>query len=415
LPAVRRACTFAALGAALVVALVACGGDEKQQGGELLVVVNAPFSRSSALGETLAHGAELAAAQVNARGGVVVGDKTYRLRVRRLDNAYSTRRAVENVRRAVADRAIAVVDEGRGVNASWQIANRADLPIGIVHDGGAGLVDVDERPNVFRIAPRDRGIAFRLAEYLVPKGLRVALLHDDTGYGRQGEAAIAEAFERNPEAVGARIALPSSAGDLAPQVLKARRAGANALLVWAEAPAIAKVLFAARSSGWNVPVFTSPTGADPLVRQQLADHPRWIDGLTFASGRMTAEVGPGPWQAFQSAYEQAWGPQRVGVTTAAGRPVTQPPEFAMYAYDFVNVLAAALTAAGTADDRSKLLEALEQVTVQGANGDERGFNERSHEGVVDDDVYFARFRDMTFRPVKDDPLSSTLPVIPQEL
>jgi ABC-type branched-subunit amino acid transport system substrate-binding protein len=87
----------------------------------------------------------------------------------------------------------------------------------------------------------------------------------------------------------------------------------------------------------------------------------------------------------------------------------------MYAYDFVNVLAAALTAAGTADDRSKLVEALEQVTVQGANGDERGFNERSHEGVVDDDVYFARFRDMTFRPVQDDPLSSTLPVIPQEL
>jgi ABC-type branched-subunit amino acid transport system substrate-binding protein len=137
--------------------------------------------------------------------------------------------------------------------------------------------------------------------------------------------------------------------------------------------------------------------------------------LTFASGRMTAEVGPGPWQAFQASYEQAWGPERVGVKTSAGRPVTQPPEFAMYAYDFVNVLAAALTTAGTVDDRSKLLEALEQVTVQGANGDERGFNERSHEGVVDDDVYFARFRDMTFRPVKDDPLSSTLPVIPQEL
>ena len=53
------------------------------------------------------------------------------------------------------------------------------------------------------------------------------------------------------------------------------------------------------------------------------------------------------------------------------------------------------------------------MTVRGANGDERGFNQHNHEGVVDDDVYFARFDDMTFAPVKDDPLSSTLPVIDQ--
>ena len=51
--------------------------------------------------------------------------------------------------------------------------------------------------------------------------------------------------------------------------------------------------------------------------------------------------------------------------------------------------------------------------MRGANGDERGFNVHNHEGVVDDDVYFARFEDMTFRPVADDALSSTLPVIDQ--
>ena len=45
--------------------------------------------------------------------------------------------------------------------------------------------------------------------------------------------------------------------------------------------------------------------------------------------------------------------------------------------------------------------------------DERGFNQVNHEGVVDDDVYFARFRDMTYQPVQDDPLSATLPLIPQ--
>ena len=53
------------------------------------------------------------------------------------------------------------------------------------------------------------------------------------------------------------------------------------------------------------------------------------------------------------------------------------------------------------------------MTVAGANGDQRGFNERNHEGVVDDDVYFAKFDGMTYRPVQDDPLSKTLVPIEQ--
>jgi hypothetical protein len=77
----------------------------------------------------------------------------------------------------------------------------------------------------------------------------------------------------------------------------------------------------------------------------------------------------------------------------------------------VRLVVQALGVAG--DDREQLVDALEQVSVRGANGDERGFNEKNHEGVVDDDVYFARFRDMRFEPVKDDPLSASLPALTQ--
>jgi ABC-type branched-subunit amino acid transport system substrate-binding protein len=351
-------------------------------------------------------------ATVNQNGGITAGGKAYELRIQTRDSARSPRRAVQNVRRAADDGAAAVVDEGTGVDASWRVARDAHLPVGIVYQGGAGLVDAATRPNVFRIAPTDRGIAFRLAEYLIPKGVKVALLTDDTGYGVEGSKALARSFGSNPEAVAARIRLSAGALDVAPQVLRARRAHATALLVWSQAPTIAAVLTAARSAGWDVPVYTPPTGADPLVRQQLADRPEWVDGLTFASGRMTAEVGATPFETFRSSYEDSFGVDRVGVRTRAGREVIQPPELAMYAYDFVNVLAAAIATADSVDGE-KILAALAEVTVQGANGDERGFNRASHEGVVDDDVYFARFQDMTFRPVGDDPLSSTLPVIPQ--
>jgi len=397
---------------AAVLALAGCGGTSTQsQRTPLTIVVNAPFSRSPYLGRTIENGARLAAREVNANG-VRIGNTTYELRVRTLDTALSPARAVANMRRAVGQHAIAVVDEGTGMDASWRIADAAGVPVGVVFEGGRQIVDPVTRPNVFRIAPTDHGLAFRLAEYLIPKGLKIALLHDDSDYGAAGGRALATAFSRNRSSVAIEETLPADALDLGPQVLRARRAHATGLLVWGRASTIAAVLTAARAAGWNVPVFTPPAGADPFVRQQLADHPQWVDGLTFAGGRLTAEIGTGPFLTFEQKYESSFGVDRVGVETRAGRPVIVPPETAMYAYDFVNLVAAALLRAGSTEPR-KVTAALNEVTTEGANGDQRGFNKNSHEGVVDDDIYFARFHDMTYAPVKDDPLSATLPTVPQ--
>ena len=376
---------------------------------QLLVVVNAPFSRTPYLGQTIENGARLAASEVNA-SGLRVDGTTYDLKVQTKDSALSPARALANVRSAANEHAIAVVDEGTGIDASWRVAN--GIPIGIVFQGGKDQVNPVTRPNVFRIAPTDHGIAFRLAEYLIPKGLKIGLLHDDSDYGAAGGEALHDAFSENASSVALDETLPADAVDLAPQIVRARRAGATALIVWGQPATIAAAITAARTAGWNVPFFTPPAGDDPFVRQQLADHPSWVDGLTFAGGRLTAEVGPGPFETFERKYEAAYGVDRVGVKTREGRQVIQPPETGMYAYDFVNLLAAAVVKAGSTDPR-KIATALEEVTIEGANGDERSFNKVSHDGVVDDDVYFARFRDMTYAPVKDDPLSATLPRIPQ--
>jgi branched-chain amino acid transport system substrate-binding protein len=392
--------------------LAGCGGTSKAtQRSELTIVVNAPFSRSPYLGRTIENGARLAAGEVNANG-IRINGKTYELRVTTMDTALSPARAVANMRRAVGQHAVAVIDEGTGIDASWRIANGDGMPVGVVFEGGRQIVDPVTRPNVFRIAPSDHGVAFRLAEYLVPKGLKLALLHDDSDYGAAGERALTSAFSQNRSSVAIDETLPADALDFGAQVLRARRAHATGLLVWGRPATIAAVLTAARSSGWTVPVFTPPAGSDPFVRQQLADHPGWVDGLTFASGRLTAEIGTAPFLTFQQKYESAFGVDRVGVTTSAGRPVIVPPESAMYAYDFVNLIAAALLKAASTDP-AKVTTALNEVTTEGANGDQRAFNQHNHEGVVDDDIYFARFHDMIYAPVKDDPLSATLPTLPQ--
>lgn len=406
---IRAAC----LAAAVVVLGGACDDSpDLAPENELTIAVNAPSSQSPYIGQTIARGVTLAIQEINAAGGVEIAGKAYTLRMERFDNELSPEKAVQNVRAAVSDEMVAVVDEGTGIDASWEIAAEADLPIGIVYQGGEELVDVETRPNVFRIAPTDHGIAFRLAEYLVPKGLDIGFLHDDSDYGRQGKVAFDDAFGHTPGAVVFDTSIPFGSADLAPQVLRARRSGATALLVWARPPTVAEVIRAARGSGWDVPIYSAPSAQDPLVRQQLSDHPEWVEGVVFASGRMTAEKGPRPFMAFQQKYEDAFGVDEVGVTTSDGEEVLQPPDYAMYPYDFVKVLAAALEAANTTSGPA-VLDALNQVDVQGANGDERGFNELNHEGVVDDDVYFAVFDDMVFVPVDDDPLSSTLQVIEQ--
>jgi ABC-type branched-subunit amino acid transport system substrate-binding protein len=407
---VRRLVLLVA-GLALLVA--GCGkGSSGGEAGRLVIAVDVPVTGSPYVAETIRQGVELATSNVNGGGGVRVGSKSYLIKVKLYDNHLSARTAVENARRAIDAGAATIVTDGTGVDATWQLANRAGVSIGVTHDGGTGLVDAEARPNVFRIAPTNHGIAFRYAEYLIPKKLKVALLSDDSGYGREGAADIERAFSANPEAVALKLTLPAGQTDLTPQILRARRAGATALLVWGQPPTIASALSASRSLGWQVPVYTPPTGSDPFIRQQLADHPEWVDGLTFAGGRLTAEVGTGPFVNFQSQYESAYGADPVGVKNSQGQAVVQPPEFAMYSYDFVNVLLAAITHASSVEP-SKITAALNQVTTQGANGDERGFNEHSHEGVVDDDVYFARFHDMTYQPVQDDPLSATLPPVPQ--
>jgi branched-chain amino acid transport system substrate-binding protein len=407
---VRRAIPLAVV----VAALAGCGGDRDSAGQTprtrtLSVAVIAPFSKESYLGTTIANGAELGLRRVV----VPAGRDYYTFKVVRYDNAASASRAVAATRRAIAAHALAIISDGTGVDASWKLAKDAGIPIGIVYDGDSGLVDPQKRPNVFRIAPTNHGLAFRLAEYLVPKKLKLAILTDDTGYGRGGRRELDRAFSENPESVAARIEIPSTATDLAPQILEARRAAATGVIVWAQPAAIAEALIAARSAGWEVPFYTPPAGEDPLVRQELASHPSWVDGLTFASGRMTAERGPAPFLSFQAAYNDAFGAQQVGVKSEDGRPVTQPPDYAMYPYDFIRLIAAALGAAG-GPDGDAVVSALNQVSIEGANGDHRGFNVRSHEGVVDDDVYFARFHGMTYAPVKDDALSATLPTIPQE-
>ena len=395
---------------ALVLVLAGCS--KQSSAGTALIVIDVPLAKAGALAQQIVNGARLAIEQINAAGGVSVGKTSVKLSLATLDSDLSPETTASNVREAVRRGAVAVIDEGTGTNAAWQTANDAGIPFGIVYQGGQALVDPKSRPNVFRIAPTDRGAAFRLAEYLVPKHVHLAIIHDDSTYGTGGAAALERAFARDPSSVATTIRIPATATDVSAQVLQARKSGATSLLVWARPAILAQIIRTARSSGWNAPVYASTTGEDPLVREQLADHATWIEGMTFVMSRLTSERGPEPFAAFRAAYQKRFGVQTIRVRSN-GKDVEQVPDQAMYSYDLVNVLAKAMKVSATARAGSALLAAMNHVDAPGANGDERSFNDVNHEGVVDDDIFFAVMHDMVWEPVKDDALSATLPKIAQ--
>ena len=386
----------------LTTLLAGCAGGSSSPKGSALVVVSAPLTAQPWVGRFAERGAQLAAAELR---------RTQRIDVLVLDDGGSPQRAVANARTAVAKGAVALITDGVGAIAVSDVTDPVSLPVFIVFEGGRSLIDAQARPTLFRMAPANKPMATRLSDYLSEKVKVVGLLADDSSFGREGAAASRVAFARNQLRLAADLTVPEGASDVAAQVLAARRGGAQALVVWARATGVAAVVRAARSSGWDVPIYTGPTGEDPLVRQRLADHPDWLDGLTFVSFRITSETGPAPFAAYRKAYEKTYGADRVGVV-AGGRPVLMPPDWSTYSYDAVKLVAAALKASG-GKGGSPLMAALEKTVVTGANGDERGFGPEDREGVSPDDMYFGRFRDMRFAPVTDDILSTHLPAVSQ--
>ena len=387
-----------------------CSSD-KPTGDDVLVVVSAPVSTAPWIATSERRGAELAAAQLNADGGIDYAGRRHHVVVDVRDNGGSPQRVVADARTAVDRHAAVLVIDGVGAAAVADVTDPASLPVFVVFDGGGSFIDPAKRPTLFRMAPADEPMAMRLADYLAAQHPHPAILTDDTGFGTDGRTALEAAFKRDKAPVAYRATVPAGGSDVASQVLAARRAHATHLVVWAGAPTVAATIQAARSAGWDVPIWAGPTGEDPLVRQRLASHVDWLAGVGFVSFRITAEVGPKPFATYRAAYEKEYGVDKVGVQQD-GKDVVQPPDWSMFAYDTVNLVAAALQKSGATG--APLLQALGgKAVITGANGDERGYLQSTREGVSQDDMYFAQFHGFVFRPVTDDLLSQNLPAVPQ--
>jgi ABC-type branched-subunit amino acid transport system substrate-binding protein len=391
--------------------LSACGGRTAANGGDAVpVFVSAPVSTEPWIARSIERGARLAVDDINERGGVRVDGRSRPLRLVVLDHAGSPANALAHARRAVRDKAAVLLTDGTGVTSVAAVTDPAKLPVFICFEGGQDLIEPRRWPTLFRLAPADAVLARRLADYIANLQPKVAMITDDSGYGEQGRKALRESFTIDEVEVVSDQTIQRRARDVAPQVLAARRAGADRLAVWSGAAGIAAVIAAARQAGWDVPIVTGQTGEDPLIRQRLVAHPEWLRDVKFVSSRITSELGPKPFDAFRAHFEDKMGVEKVGVEQN-GRPVIQPPDWAMYPYDALHLIEEALTQREALG--APLLDALNVISIVGANGDGRGYSAEYREGVSPADVYIAGFDGFVFEPVSDDALSGTLPPVDQ--
>jgi len=367
----------------------------------IIVGLDADLSAGSAqAGEAIRRGAQIAIAEINARGGLLGGR---RLELQAKDHRGIPPRSTDNlIEFAATDNLVAVLG---GLHSPAIIQNHA-----VIHEhrlimlvpwaAASAVVDHAFIPNyVFRISVRDQFVGPYLSSELLRQGHhRIGLLLERTGWGRGNESAIREALGRKGLEPVAVQWINLGDTDLMPEILALEEAGADALIMVANAPegAAAVQALAKRPADRRLPVVAhwGITGGrfPELAGAALSSVDlRVLQTFSFigAKGARSDEV--------LRRYRDMF-----GVDRPEGIPA---PNGTAQAYDLVHVLALAIGNAGTIE-RSEVRNALEQLKPYAGliRNYRPPFTPERHEGLSSEDYQLARFgADGALRPVRNGP------------
>ncbi len=193
---------------ALLLALSSCGAPSEPNKGEVIVYVAVPLSGFQANGgQTVLGGARLAAEQINRAGGLL----GFELEVRPLDDESDSDVAVDNIEAVTAaidagERVIAVIGHLNSGQTLAAMQYYKDMPLVVITPTASeqSLTELGYS-NFFRVNANDAVQAAVDAAFLVEDlgAQRVAVVHNDTEYGR----GLAAALIRELEARGASAAI----------------------------------------------------------------------------------------------------------------------------------------------------------------------------------------------------------------
>lgn len=343
-------CTLALM-STFALLLAACGGSREP------VYIGVAGPLSAANGASMKAAAEMAAAEINAKGGIG-GRRPVKLVF--MDDGGDPQKAIQVAKTLRdSDSIVAVIGH---VGSSASIA-AAPIYNALDHEGDP-VVQISPASSspalreagdwTFRVTPTDLEFSPALAQWAAQRlgRRRAAVLYANDDYGQGVRTTFERAFQAGGGAVvTADPYLPAvlARGDeLDPYLSRAIRRGADALVIGGQAEAGAKIVAAARRLGYTGPIL----GSDGLTG--LKDAGPVAEGV-FVSSAFLPDRPAAEAQRFVTSYRQ--------------RTQKLPDHRGAMTYDVMYLLSAAIEHAGT--DR----EAIRDYVASIGNGRD------GHQGV----------------------------------
>jgi branched-chain amino acid transport system substrate-binding protein len=334
------------LSAVALSAMIAFGGVAKA---DIIIGVGGPLTGpNAAFGAQLQKGAEQAAADINAAGGIN-GEK---VKIELGDDVSDAKQGVSVANKFVADGVKFVVghfNSGVSIPASEVYAENGILQI----TPASTNPQFTERGlwNTFRTCGRDDQQGKVAGDYIAKnfKDAKIAIIHDKTPYGQ----GLADETKKNLNANGITEVLYEGVNvgdkDFSALIAKMKENGVT-LIYWGGLHTEAGLIIRqSADQGLKAPLFSG----DGIVSNELAS----IAGDAVAGTLNTFAPDPRKNPAAKEVVEKF---------RASG---FEPEAYTLYSYAAVQIIAQAIAKTGSADDAQKVAETIRANTWKTAIGD----------------------------------------------
>ncbi|MCC6610507.1 MAG: ABC transporter substrate-binding protein [Burkholderiales bacterium] len=387
-PAIRRIAGRAlALAAGFVLSLAAHAADPIKIG--LVAALSGPSAQS---GEAITQGLSIAIGEINAAGGVLGRP----LVLVRRDDESSPPKGATAARELIFGEKVAAIVGGLDTPVSLAIVpiiNREHVPYMGVWAAGTPITRNGATPNfAFRVSAVDVMVDEALLKYAQKKygAKKPGLILINNPWGESNEKGLREAAQKLGITLAGVEKFENADVDVVPQLTRLRNAGADALILVANAAPGAQMMKSRERMGWKVPVVSHwgvSGGRFPELVGPTAGDVVFVQTYSFFGEQ--GPIGQKVLSELKSKYKIA-GPE--GVFSPVG---------VADAYDAMHLLALAIAKAGTTEGDA-VRKALQDI------GEYKGliktydkpFSETNHDALGPDDYIFVHYEGERLVPVK---------------
>jgi branched-chain amino acid transport system substrate-binding protein len=356
----------------------------------LVAALSGPSAKS---GEGITRGLQIAIDEINAKGGLL-GGRMLEL-VRRDDESNPAKG--QTAARELIDKEGAVILYG-GIDSPVSLAivplvNSAKVPFMGVWAAATNITRNGATPNyVFRVSAVDALVDRALIKYAMTKfsAKKPGLMLVNNGWGESNLKGLTTAAETAGIPLAGAEKFDDKDPDMTPQLQRLREAGADSIILVANAAPGAQVIKSLQKSAWAVPTVSHwgiSGGRFPELAGSWAGKVHFVQTYSFF-GKQN-DVGKRVLAAMMKKYPDVKGPGDV-----------TPPVGVANAYDAMQLTALAITKAGSTEG-PKLREGLLNIdSYQGLiKNYTKPFTDENHDALNENDYVMVRYNGDQIEPV----------------